>query len=465
MKLIKMILEDKSFLKKSLAITIPVALQNLLNNLLNLVDTLMIGQLGETAVAAVGLANKVFFVFSLLMFGISSGSSILASQYFGRREMVGIRRVLRMSILFGVGGSILFVLPAILAPQFVMRIFTPNSTTIEIGAIYLGIIALSYPLTAVTVSFVAILRSMNYVRIPVVITSIAIVVNITLNYVLIFGKFGFPEMGVAGAALATLIARVVEFLALLIIVYRHKLGDGGVGDFIHTKYDKAKEGGKPFLDRDFIGRYLHTAMPVIANEFMWGLGVTMYALVYGRMGDEATAAVTITGTVESLVMVVFFGICHAAAVVLGNELGADEFEKAETHAKYYMIIEFGLSLVGAVLAILLREVVVNLFPLSEIGGIYIRNSLLVFAITMPIRMLNALIIVSILRSGGDTRAALFLDVSSVWLIGIPMAVLGGLVLKLPVYYVYAMISLEEVYKLSLGYLRYRKKKWIKNIVT
>lgn len=464
MKLIKMILEDKSFLKKSLAITIPVALQNLLNNLLNLVDTLMIGQLGETTVAAVGLANKVFFVFSLLMFGISSGSSILASQYFGRREMIGIRRVLRMSILMGVGGSILFVLPALFAPQFVMRIFTPSSNTIKIGAIYLGVIAISYPLTAVTVSFVAILRSMNYVRIPVVITSIAIVVNITLNYVLIFGKFGFPEMGVAGAALATLIARVVEFLSLLIIVYRHKVGDGGVGDFIHTKYDKAKAGGKPFLDAGFISRYLHTALPVIANEFMWGLGVTMYSLVYGRMGDEATAAITITGTVESLVMVVFFGICHAAAVVLGNELGADEFEKAETHAKYYMVIEFGLSLVGAVLAILLRDVVVILFPLSEVGGIYIRNVLLVFAITMPIRMLNALIIVSILRSGGDTRAALFLDVSSVWLIGIPMAVLGGLVWKLPIYYVYAMISLEEVYKLSLGFLRYRKKQWIRNIV-
>ncbi len=464
MTLIKNMLKDKAFLSKTFAITIPIALQNLLNNVLNLVDTLMIGRLGETTVAAVGLANKVFFVFCLLMFGICSGSGILASQYYGKRELVNIQRVLKMSLMIGVGASFLFVIPGLFFPRLVMRIFTPSEEMIKIGAIYLGIIAISYPLTAITNCYVAVLRSMNYVKLPVAITSIAIVVNVVLNYGLIFGKLGLPELGVAGAAIATLLARVVEVGALLIIVYLHKAGDGGVGDFVHTKYEKAKENGVAFLHRTFVNKYLSTAAPVIANEFMWGLGVTMYSLVYGRMGDAATASITITGTVEQVALVFFFGICNAAAVILGNEMGADKLDRAEQHAKYYMVLLFGLSVIGAIIVVLVKEPVIGIFEMSETVNQYIRYCIITFAIYTPIRMLNCLIIVAILRSGGDTKAALFLDVSSVWLIGIPMAVLGGLVLHLPIYFVYAMITTEEIYKLVFGYMRYRKKKWLKNIV-
>jgi putative MATE family efflux protein len=464
MNQLKKMMQDKSFLKKTFAITVPIAVQNLLNSMLNLVDTLMIGQLGESSVAAVGLANKVFFVFSLLMFGVCSGSGVLASQYYGKREMLNIRRVLRMSLLIGVGGSFLFLIPGTFFPKFVMRIFTPQEGTIAIGASYLAVIAISYPLTAVTNSYVAILRSMNYVKLPVLITLLAIGVNVTLNYVLIFGKFGFPEMGVAGAALATVIARVVEFSTLLLVVRMHKAGDDGIGDFIHTKYVKAKENGIAFLNHAFVNKYILTAVPVIANEFMWGLGVTMYSLVYGRMGDAATAAITITGTVEQVALVFFFGICNAAAVVLGNELGADQLEKAEEHAKNYMILLFIITLFGATITIASRDLVISIFAVSDVVANYIRLCITVFALYMPVRMINTLLIVAILRSGGDTKAALFLDVSGVWLIGIPMAVLGGLVFHFPIYIVYALIMIEEVYKVILGFIRYKQKKWLKNIV-
>lgn len=463
MNRIKIILKDKSFLRKTLTITIPIVLQNLLNNLLNLVDTLMIGKLGETQIAAVGLANKVFFVFSLLMFGVCSGSGILAAQYWGKRELMNIRRVLRISLIIGVGCSFLFVIPGIFFPEFVMRIFTPIDETVAEGAKYLVIIALSYPLTAVTNAYIASLRSMNFVKLPVIITSISIVVNIVLNFGLIFGYFGLPKMGVAGAALATLIARIVEVCALLIIVHMHKAGDGGVGDFIHLKYQKAKEHGVAFFHKAFLQKYFHTAAPVIANEFMWGLGVTMYSLVYGRMGNSATAAITITNTVEQVALVFFFGICNAAAVILGNELGADELEKAEEHAKNYILLQFLLTIVGAVILFFTKDLVVSMFDVPEIVAKYIKLCITVFVLYMPARMLNALFIVAILRAGGDTRAALFLDVTGVWFIGIPMAVLGGLVLHMPIYIVYAMILIEEFYKLILGYRRYKQRKWLKNI--
>lgn len=461
----KTIWNDKSFLRKTFAITIPIVLQNLLNNLVNLVDTLMIGQLGETSIAAVGLANKLFFVFILLMFGVSSGSSILSAQYFGKREFINIKKVLRISLIIGIGVSLLFALPGLFTPKFVMRIFTPLEGTITEGAKYLFIIVFSYPLTAITITYVSILRSMNYVRLPVIITSVSILVNVFFNYGLIYGNMGFPKMGVTGAALATLIARIVECVVLLILVYSHKAGDGKLGDFVHLKFDRIKEKGETFLSKSFIMKYFSTAAPVIANEFMWGLGVTMYSLVYGRMGDAATAAITITNTVEQISLVFFFGICHSAAVMLGNELGADELDKAEDHAKNYVVMMFFLSLIGAILILFIRGPVASLFDVSDEVIRYVKLCITAFALFMPIRLLNTLFIVAILRSGGDTKVTLIIDVTSVWLIGIPMAVLGGLIFKFPIYIVYSMILIEEIYKFTLSYSRYKKKIWLKNIVS
>lgn len=190
----------------------------------------------------------------------------------------------------------------------------------------------------------------------------------------------------------------------------------------------------------------------------------MYSLVYGRMGDAATAAVTITNTVEQVILVFFFGVCSAASVILGNELGANELEKAEEYAKNFIAIQFLLTLLGSLLTLLIKEPIINLFAVSETVANYIRICLTVFAIAIPIRMQNALFIVAILRSGGDTKAALLLDVTAVWLIGIPMAVLGGLILDLPVFLVYSMILVEEVYKLIFSFRRYKQKRWLRNIV-
>ena len=464
MEFIKEMFQDKRFLKRTFAITIPIAVQNLLNNLLNMIDTVMISSLGQTEIAGVGLANKVFFVFSLLLFGVCSGSGILASQYYGKRELLSIKRVLTMSLLIGVGGSLLFVLPATLFPETVMRIFTKQPGTIAEGAKYLVIIALSYPLTAVTQAYVSILRSMNCVRIPVVITTVAIGINVVLNYTLIFGHFGMPAMGVAGAALATVIARIVECGTLMIIVFSRKAGDDGIGDFVHTKFKKGRMSGEKFLNSVFVKKYLGTASPVIANEFMWGLGVTMYSMAYGRMGDEAVAVTTITSTVENLALVFFFGICNAAAVILGNEMGANRLKEAEEHAKRYIVMLLMLTFLGAILTFSVKEPVISLFGMEEEVNAHIRICLTAFALYMPVRMMNCLLVVAILRSGGDTKAALFLDVSSVWLIGVPMSFLGGLVFKFPIHIVYIMISTEELYKFTLGMLRYKKKKWLRNIV-
>jgi putative MATE family efflux protein len=450
---IKLIARDKAFINKTVAITIPIALQGFLNTAINFVDTLMIGKLGESSIAAVGLANKVFFVFTLLVFGIVSGSGVLTAQYWGKREVTNIRRVLGISLLLSLSASLLFVIPSIINPQFVMRIFTTSESSIRIGAIYLAIVALSYPFTAITNTYVSLLRGVNQVKAPVVISTIAIFVNIIFNYLLIFGKFGFPELGVAGAAIATLLARVVECFTLLIIVYSQK---GPAAAKIRELFT---------FNTGFLKKYFTTVLPVIANEFMWGLGVTMYSLAYGRMGDDAVASITITQTVEQIMQVIFMSISNATAVILGNEMGAGHLKDAENHSKNLIFIQLILSVFVGGITFLIREPVILLFNVSPEVAEYIKLCFLVFIFYLPFKMFNTINIVGILRSGGDTKACLFLDCSGVWLIGIPMAFLGGLVFDLPIYIVCARVLIEEIYKFILGVIRYRQKKWLCNIVS
>lgn len=451
-QLYRNMLDDKKFIKKAIAIAIPITFQLLLNTTLNFIDILMIGSLGETTIAAVGLANKVFFVFSLLLFGICSGSSILTSQYFGKKDIKSIRRVLGISLVIGLIGSIFFVIPGILCPKLVMNIFTPSTNTIAIGASYLAIVAISYPLTAITNVYTAVLRSINEVRLPVVISLVSIFINIVLNYTLIFGHFGAPALGVQGAALGTLIARIIECLSILTIIY---IKNGPAAAKIKELID---------FNKEFTKKFFITVTPVIINEFMWGLGVTMYSLVYGRMGDGAVAAITITQNVEQIITVMFQGIGSATAVILGNELGANKLEKADIHAKYLIVIQLVLSLVMGVVCFLIKMPLIRLFSVSEFVALDISKCLIVFIIYLPFKMFNLVNIVGVLRSGGDTKAALFLDVTGVWIIGIPLAFLGGIFLGLPIYIVYAMVMFEEVYKFILGIRRYRQKKWLKNIV-
>lgn len=255
----------------------------------------------------------------------------------GKKDIKSIHKVLGMSIAISLIGSIVFVLAGIFAPEGVMRIFTPSDNTVAIGASYLCIAALSYPMTAVTNCYISLLRGVNKVKAPVIISIVSIGINIILNYTLIFGHFGAPQLGVKGAAIATLIARIVECLCLIAYVYSH---DNPAAAKIKELFD---------FNKDFIKIYFKTVSPVIANEFMWGLGVTMYSLVYGRMGDEAVASITITQNVEQLCIVFFQGISAATAVILGNELGANKLKEAEKHATYFIFIQFILTMIMAVM--------------------------------------------------------------------------------------------------------------------
>lgn len=448
---VKDVLRDKVFLEKAVRIALPVALQGMLNTIVNMVDTMMIGTLGESAIAAVGLANKVFFVFSLLVFGVVSGSGVLAAQYWGNKDIKNIRKVLGIAIIISVLGSFLFIVPCQLRPRMVMRIFSTSEGTIALGASYLLVATLSYPFIALTNTYVAMLRAVGQVKAPVIISCMTIMINITLNYILIFGKFGAPALGVVGAAAATLVARVVESAAILCVTYYTR---SPIACHIKEMFGYSKA---------FVRQFYHTTSPVIANEFIWGLGTTMYSLAYGRMGDNAVAAITIATTIQDIVIVLFQGLSAATAVILGHEMGAGNLKRAEKYAKNFFILQFMVTLVAMVFCYATRWNVIGMYRITPQVAEDVSRCLIAFVIFAPARMFNYVNVVGVLRSGGDTKMCLLIDTTGVWLIGIPMAFIGGLWLRQPIYVVYSMVMIEEIFKAAVGYYRYRQKKWLRNL--
>ena len=448
---VKMMAKDGIFLKKAVRIALPVAMQGMLNTIVNLVDTMMIGALGATAIAAVGLANKVFFVFTLRVFGIVSGSGVLAAQYWVNGDIKNIKKVVGLALTLAVAASIAFLVPAVVCPEAVMRIFTASEDAIQVGAGYLTIVALSYPATAVSNTFVAMLRATGRVKAPVVISSCTIFINIFFNYTFIYGNFGAPAMGAAGAALATLMARLAEALSIILVVY---LGKAPVAARFKEMFG---------YSREFLIQFFSTTSPVIANEFIWGLGTTLYSLAYGRMGNDAVAAITIATTIQDIVTVLFQGLSAATAVIMGNEMGAGKLKRAERYAKNFLILQFIVTILGALFCVAIRWQIIGVYNITPEIAESVSRCIIVFALFMPFKMFNYVMVVGILRSGGDTKMCLLLACSGVWMNGVPMAFLGGLFFGFPIHIVYAMVMLEEVYKAIFGYWRYRQKKWLRNL--
>ncbi len=450
--MIKTFFNDKEFFKTFVKLAIPIALQNLVASSLNMVDTVMVGQLGETEIAAVGLANQFFFLLNLLMFGIVSGSAIYTSQYWGKRDLPNLRRVLGLSLMLSISAAFIFTCVSLLLPSQVIRIFSEDARVIELGSQFLRIVGLSYMITAVTFSFSFVLRSTGQAKLPMRISVMALLINTALNYLLITGKFGFPALGVRGSAIATVIARTIEVTVLLTIIYKNQYP---VAAKLHEMMDLSKE---------FVGRFLNTTIPVILNESFWSLGVTMYSVAYGRMGTDVVASINIASTVERLAMVLFVGMGNACAVMVGNQIGAGQEGKAFDYAKKFLITGPFIGIFMGIALILSSKGILSVYNVSS--GVYeaAARVLFVIALAMPVKIYNMIMIVGVLRSGGDTKFSLIIDTIGVWFIAVPLAFLGGLVWKLPVHWVYTFIIAEEVFKFTLGVRRFVTKKWINNLV-
>ena len=412
----------------------------------------MISSLSTASIAGVSAANKLFFILFLFLFGISSGSSILTAQYWGVKDVKNIRRVLGICLVLGVAGAMLFAIAAIITPEAVMRIFTNESGPIIEGAAYLRIIGWCYIPTAITFAYVFILRSTGNVRLPMLVSTFAIALNTFLNWVLIYGHLGLPALGVRGAAIATIIARFAEFIFMVVFIYKER----GVA--------AAKLSELIDIDMTFIKRYMTTVLPVIGNEMIWAVGVTMYDVVYGRMGESVMAAMGITKTIEQFGFFLIYSLGNASGVVLGNQMGTGDMTHVFNYAKKMINIMIAVGIAMSFLFYFVAPLIANIFNVEPEVKIYIIECVRVLAFVTTAKALNMLIVVGILRSGGDTTFAMILDGACVWLVAVPLVALGGLVWGLEIKYVFLLALTEELVKVVIGLWRTYSKKWINNLI-
>ncbi len=445
-------LGDRDFMRSMLAIALPVAFQQLVTASLNMIDVLMVGQLGETAVAALGLANQIFFLLILFLFGVTSGMSIFTAQYWGKGDVENIHKVLGICLAIAVAVAAAFSLAAALIPHRLMSFYTEDQEVIRLGSDYLRIVGLSYVMMAITVSYISVLRSITQVKITVVVSVLALGLKTVLAYMLIFGVGIFPELGVRGAAIGTAIGWMFECILLIVLVYALKT-PLAVNPLSFFRFN-----------RIFVTNVLKTSMPAAINEVLWSVGITSYNAVYARIGTDAIAAVNINATIEELTFVLFIGLGNACAVMVGNKIGAGEKQIAFEYGRRFLILGLTVAVAGGAVVFSLREIVVSLYEISPSAADNLRGLLSVFAISAWLKMLNFILFIGAMRAGGDTRYAMFTELFSIWTIGVPAALIGGFVLHLPVYGVYALVLLEEAAKAIIVFRRFLSRSWIHDLV-
>jgi putative MATE family efflux protein len=445
-------LRDRSFLRELLVIAIPISFQQLINASLNMIDVIMVGQLGETAIAAMGLSNQVFFVLILILFGATSGMAIFTAQFWGKQEMEPIRKVLGMSLIVSTGVALIFTILATLLPETVLGFYTNDAKVISLGSSYLRIVGFTYIPIAIATAYIAVMRSIQLIRITVIATISALIFKTILGYCLIFGVGGLPALGVRGAAIGTASGWTLELVLLIILIYTQKtpLAANPLTFFS--------------FDMSFFGRVLKTAMPAVVNELFWSMGITTYNAIYAHIGTDSIAAVNVNATIEELAFVIFIGLGNACAVLVGNRIGAGKRDEAYEIVRRVVIMGVSFAIGVGLIIILLRDAVVGLYDLSPNGGNNVRWLLLVQACSLWVRMFNFSVFIGALRAGGDTRFALLMEICSIWLIGVPAAYVGAFVFHLPVYFVYMMVMLEEISKAFVSGWRFKSRRWVHDLV-
>jgi putative MATE family efflux protein len=442
---------DKDYYQRLYKIALPIILQQFIMSSLNMVGLVMIGQLGAVPVAAVGLANQIFFLLNLILFGVYTGSAMFTAQLWGVRDICNIRKVLGLALTLGILVGMFFMIIAEALPGWALSIYSTDTAVIALGSDYLRIIGISFIIYAISFCFSVVLRSTGDVQTPLVVTMTALSINTLLSYVLIFGKFGFPVLGVHGAAIAVLASRIVEMGLLLLLTY-HK--DSPAAGNLRELFS---------YDLTFAKKVLKPVLPVVLNETLWSLGTTAYSVVYAHISTDAIAAMNIVSSIDQIALVLFIGIGHACAVLVGNRIGEGDEEQAFRYAAR----SEALGMLGAVgigsLILVSSNSILSLYNVPGTVVEYAHRVLTILGLLLWLRASNMILFIGIFRSGGDTRFALVLDGLIIWIVGVPLAVAGAFLFHLPVYWVYLLVMSEEISKWLLGVYRFFSRKWIHNL--
>ena len=445
------ITKDKSFYKLLFSIAIPIAIQNLITFSVSMLDTMMLGQLGEVQLSAASIGNNLFFILMILIFGLAGGSNILISQYWGKKDINSIKKVLAIMYRVCIAIVILFMCIAMFLPKQFMAIYTTDTAVITEGVKYLRIISVGYIFYGITNATIMMLRSINTVKISLVVYSISLIVNGFFNWVLIFGKFGAPKLEVSGAALATVIARIVEFIIVMIFMFKYE-------NKIKLKLKDLKIVNKIML-KDFRG----VCVPVLFNELLWSTGSTMLSIIIGRLGTDVVAANSINNIAFQFVTVFAWGVSSAAAVVIGNTIGSGKKHKAKKYAYTIGVISVIMAIAASLIVFNIRHILVEFYNVSDATKTLAVNIMGVTAIIILFQIVGVNLMMGVLRGGGDAKFVLINDLVFMWLVAIPLGFIAAFVWDLPIIIIFFIIKIDEIIKAAVAIFRVISGKWIKDV--
>ena len=445
--------ENKIFYKTLLTLCIPIIIQNLLSTLINMVDTIMVGGLGEVSVAAIGIANQYFFLYNMALSGIIGGAGLFIAQFFGKNDKANIRKITALGALSAITLGIIFGTLAILSPKFIIHFFSLDESVIEIAVNYFLIIGFCYPIIAISNVFSMGSRSIRNPKLGMICSSISLGLNIILNYIFIFGKFGMPALGTSGAALATVISRIVELILLVSYVY-----------FIKSDYElRFTFKDIKLINKDLFKAFISKTIPVFFNDTLWAFGTVLYAVAYSKAGTSAIAASQIASSTGNFFIMTSVCIAIGSSIMIGNELGADHIEKAVSYSKKFAILVCLVGLVFGGLLILSIPALLKVFSVSSGLAPDIKKIFIVMGVLMALKTFNTFIIIGVLRSGGDTKYALTLEMGCMWFVSLPLTFFAAYK-GVPIYVLVALTYTEEIAKFIFGVPRALSKKWANNIV-
>ncbi len=444
-------IEWGKFYRTVIALVVPMALQNLINVGVTAADVIMLGAVGEDALSGASLAGQVQYIMTLFLFGLTSGATVLTAQYWGKGDKDAIEKILGIAVKAAVCVTALFTVAALAVPGLLLRIFTSDPVVISEGIKYLRIVAFTYVMIGVTQAYLYIMRSVERVVVATVVYLLSLICNIIMNSIFIFGLFGLPAMGVSGAALGTLCARVLE--VVLVAGYAR----------IFNKTIKLRFRYVLHTDRELFRDFMKYALPVVINEVMWGLGTAANTAILGHLGSPVVAANSVAQVARQLATVVSFGLSSAAAIYLGKTIGEKKLEHARAYAKRFIGLSVVMGLLGGMIILAASPVAAAALSLSAAAKDYLRVMFFVMSYFVVGQAFNTTMVVGIFRSGGDTRFGLILDVTTMWCCSIFIGFLAAFVFQLSVPVVYIILMSDEIIKVPITLWRYRSYKWLKDV--
>ena len=437
----------ETFEKQVINIAIPVALQSMLQSSFSMIDQIMVGQLGEKSIAAVEIAGKPGFIYSVVVGAVCTIAGIMISQYIGKKDRESEEKSICVNFLVMMLTGIAFFFISRMFPLQFIRLFTNDARVISEGSVYLGIIGWTFIPLGITNIFGATIRCRGKSSWPLYVGFVSATLNTGLNYCLIFGNYGMPMLGVKGAAYASVISQVAG--AVLIIVMFFRL-------YGRIRYSVS-------LGKENYWQYLSMLIPIVINEFLWSVGQSINTFVYGHMSTDELAGMSLTGSLQGLTIGALSGIAQAAGILVGKRLGEGQYDQAYQESKKLCVYGFIGSILFSVTIMALKTPYVHLFNVSDDVRAIGLALLTAFAVLMPIKVLNMILGGGIIRSGGRTKYIMMIDMLGTWLIGVPIALVTGLVFKFPIVWVYFMLSQEEVVRFIISIFMFRSRKWMNTI--